>query len=72
MTKEFKIFHNRLRILICMDRDEFGQATGYGDTRASVPNDVWYAFCKNPYKWFIQADSDKAQGVFEYMKGREK
>jgi len=72
MTKEFKIFHNRLRILICMDRDEFGQAAGYGDTRNSVPNDVWRAFCYDPYKWFIHADTEKSKGVFKHMLDQEK
>ena len=71
MIKEFRVFHNRLRILRNIDHDEFGQAAGYGDTRDCVPDEDWRKFRDNPYTWFIQADTDKSQGVFEYILGRE-
>lgn len=62
----FAEFHNALRILASIDRDELEQAgvIGYAD------HDAWGTFRRCPWGWFIRCDDDKAAKLWNLMQKR--
>ncbi len=62
----FAEFHNGLRILLNIDRDEL-EAAGviqHGDRRA------WGEFRTDPFRWFIRASDERADKLWTLMKER--
>lgn len=56
-------FHNRLRMLVNIDREEFDP--GWGHTDAD-----WMAFRENPWRFFILADDNVAAHIWAVMESR--
>lgn len=63
---EFREFHNGLRILINIDRDELVDA-GVLDR-----NDFhgWLKFGADPFRWFVKASDEQAGKLWALMKKR--
>lgn len=61
-------FHNGLRILLNIDRDELVAAgvIRHGDHNA------WGEFRRDPFRWFIRANDERADKLWELMKKRMK
>jgi hypothetical protein len=66
-------FVNRLRILMCIDIDEF--------VTAMYPRDVgkistiafrdWASFRDEPHRWVMKADDSRLKAIFEIIERRE-
>ena len=65
----FAEFHNALRILLNIDRDELEEA-GVLSTPVFNREDRWKAFRANPYKFFVRADTPTAQKIWGLMEKR--
>ena len=65
-SKEFDAFHNRLRIMTSIDFDELVDAGVIEDDDEAE----WDAFRKDPYRWFILADDDKARELWLLIERR--
>jgi hypothetical protein len=61
----YEQFHNRIRILLCIDQDEFARLTGLSDAQS------WNDFRFDPPIWFIEASSDQSKGLFKAIEVRE-
>lgn len=63
----FAEFHNALRILLNIDRDELEAAKilPVGDHNA------WGAFKRDPFRWFIRSSDDQAHRLWEIIERRQ-
>lgn len=59
-------FHNGLRVLLNLDRDELVQA----GVIAPGDDDAWYEFAGCPFRWFIRAPDEKAGRLWQLMQRR--
>lgn len=68
MKADLHDFHNRLRIMIGIDRHEL-VASG-----ALSANDVdaWGTFQRDPYRFFIRADDSTAEKIWSVIERRAK
>jgi hypothetical protein len=64
---ELRVFHNRLRILMGIDRHELVDA----GIITNEPNPTWSAFVFNPYLWLIRCSDDDAAKLWTVIKRRE-
>jgi hypothetical protein len=62
----FSLFHNRLRIMLNIDKPDLDQAIGQ-----TTSMEEWREFSASPWRWFITADSRRAEGVFRLIEARE-
>jgi len=60
-------FHNSLRILTSIDMHELEHAGVI--TRGDV--NAWGTFRRDPYRWFIRADDEKAAKVWAIILRRQ-
>lgn len=65
-SKEFDAFHNRLRIMTSIDFHELVDGGVIEDDDEAE----WEAFRKDPYRWFIRTDDDKAQQLWLLIERR--
>lgn len=65
---DFEKFHNVLRVLRSIDRDELEAA---GVLKAGDHNQ-WGVFRRNPFMWLIRAEDWRARKVWEIVKRRLK
>ena len=61
-------FHNALRILRSIDRDELVNAGILPDN----DHNAWGAFRRDPYGWFIRAPETKSLKLWELIQKRNK
>lgn len=61
-------FHNGLRIMASIDRDELEQAIGY---RGALANQEWLRFRTNPWREFIRMSDADAKAVWSIIKRRQ-
>jgi hypothetical protein len=59
---QFGDFHNRLRILACIDRDEL--------VAAGIDVGEWLAFQSDPWRWLIRASDQDAARVWAILDAR--
>lgn len=59
-------FHNGLRIMISIDRDELENA----DVLARNDHNAWAAFQRDPYRWMIRADDETAGKLWSIIERR--
>lgn len=62
----FALFHNRLRIMLNIDKYDLDAAIGEATTMAD-----WMSFSANPWRWFIQTDTRTAERIFQMIEARE-
>jgi hypothetical protein len=62
----FSLFHNRLRIMLNIDKHDLDEASGH-----TWSMEEWRSFQTNPWRWFIETDSRTAEGVFALIEARE-
>jgi hypothetical protein len=62
----FALFHNRLRIMLNIDKFDLDAAVGEETSMYE-----WNQFAANPWRWFIEADTRRAGGVFQLIEARE-
>ncbi len=60
----FRQFHNALRILINIDRDDLLQAG------IQLDNEEWHSFRADPYRWFIRASDQHAHELWSIIQER--
>ena len=60
---DFRQFHNRLRILLNIDRHE---------AAALADAETWFNFQRDPFRWFIKASDDDARSIWDAMMKRDK
>lgn len=68
-TLGFVRFHNALRILRSIDRDEFVgvfSREGFLEDSQEAASD-WTQFRNDPYAWFIRADRHKAEAIWRHL-----
>lgn len=58
----FREFHNGLRVLANIDRDEF--------VAKGLPDADWPSFRDDPWRYFIRASDVMAEGLFEIIESR--
>ena len=63
-------FHNGLRILLNIDRDEVGRVLSPLYENAADWDDSVSLFMRNPHMWFIRAPDAQADAVWEIMRAR--
>lgn len=63
---KFAEFHNGLRVLLNVDQHELVQA---GILRSNDING-WGEFRRDPFRWFIRADDEKAKKLWALVKDR--
>lgn len=63
---KFAEFHNGLRVLLNVDLPELERAgiIRHGDHNA------WGEFRRDPFRWFIRADDEKAKKLWALVKDR--
>ena len=63
---EYKEFHNALRIMMNIDRDEMERAKliDKGD------HNQWGTFRKDPFRWFLRMPDNKALIFWDLLKKR--
>ncbi len=59
-------FHNLLRVMISIDRDEL---VTFGVMQAN-DTDGWRAFSDGPYRWFIKAPDAQADNLWRLLESR--
>ena len=64
---EMRVFHNRLRILMGIDKHELVEAGVIAE------NDVksWANFTVNPYQWFIRCSDNQCAALWTIIQRRE-
>ena len=62
----FNQFHNALRILSSIDRDELEREgiIRHGD------HNQWGEFRRNPYRWFLASPDDEAKRLWKIIENR--
>ena len=73
---EMRVFHNRLRILMGIDKRELIEAGVIGelfDDGMAIKNadHDWRAFSSNPYGWFVRASDDQCKKLWSIILERE-
>lgn len=63
---DLRSFHNRLRVLGSIDRDEM-VAAGVQSMRE---DSAWRSFAGNPYRWLILASDDDAEKLWTVIERR--
>lgn len=61
-------FHNGLRVLLNIDRHELESA---GIIKTNDHN-AWGEFRRDPFRWFIRADDERAKKLWALMERRMK
>jgi hypothetical protein len=63
---QFREFHNGLRLMLNIDRDELEDAglIDRGDHNA------WGEFRRNPFIWFVRASDERAEKLWALMQKR--
>lgn len=61
--REFKRFHNALRILLNIDKWEA--------VKAGLDSQDWVEFKNDPYLFFIKANADQARRLFKLIGARQ-
>lgn len=69
-TLGFERFHNALRILRSIDKDQFDMALTAAGYPLSEEHD-WSRFRADPYRWFIGAGRDKAKAIWQLVEERQ-
>ena len=64
----FAEFHNALRILTSIDRDEL-EAAGVIKTN---DHNAWGTFTRDPFRWFIRADDATAAKLWAIIERRQR
>ena len=66
-SSEMRRFHNALRILLNIDRDELEEehVIPLGDHNA------WGTFHRDPFRWFIRASDDQAERLWTIIQRRQ-
>lgn len=59
-------FHNRLRIMISIDRDELESA----GVIARGDHNAWGTFHRDPYRWLIRCDDESAAKLWTIIERR--
>lgn len=59
-------FHNRLRVMISIDRDEL-EAAG---VIARGDHNAWGTFQRDPFRWLIRADDETADKLWSVIERR--
>ena len=65
---DLRIFHNRLRILMCIDKHDMVDAGVISD------DDIlrWKEFQKDPYRTFVRCNDETCTKLFGIIQRREK
>lgn len=63
---DFATFHNALRVLLNLDRDEL-EAAGVLPPR---DHNAWGTFHRDPFRWLIRADDASAQKLWTLIDRR--
>ena len=66
----FNEFHNGLRILLNIDRDEVARALSPLYENAADWDESVTRFMANPHMWFIRAPDAEADAIWELVEGR--
>jgi len=64
---KFREFHNALRIMTNIDRDELERA----GIIAANDHNAWGTFARDPYRWMIRASDEKAEKLFYMIQSRQ-
>ena len=65
---DLRVFHNRLRILMSIDKHELVEAGVF-----SIDNDeAWAAICRNPWRYFIGCSDEQNKKLWSIIQKREK
>jgi hypothetical protein len=67
---EMDIFHNNLRILLNIEFQELVQFKVFNEEDIDV-NSKWTAFQRNPFKFFIRADTESANKIWGLIQARQ-
>lgn len=60
-------FHNALRILMNIDRDDLERAGIIG----RADHNAWGTFTRDPFRWFIRADDVTAEKLWRLIERRQ-
>jgi hypothetical protein len=63
---ELRAFHNRLRIMIGIDRDELERA----GVIARGDHNAWGTFTRDPFRWLIRCDDATAEKLWALIERR--
>jgi hypothetical protein len=72
----FSTFHNALRIMLNIDRDELVKAGVVPDIVAHpekhfVADEAWRQFNDSPYRFFIRIPTGQAQALWKLIESRQ-
>lgn len=67
---DFRSFHNRLRILMNIDKHEFDEALSRCDKKPEGDG-AWLKFREHPYAWFVACRGEWAKAIFAVVRERE-
>lgn len=65
---DLRVFHNRLRILMGIDKHELVDA----GVLSIDSIQAWEAFCNNPWRWFIACSDEQNKKLWSIIQKREK
>jgi hypothetical protein len=63
---DLRAFHNRLRIMTSIDRDELVRA----GVLPANDHSAWGTFHRDPFRWFIRCDDATAERLWALIESR--
>lgn len=61
-------FHNGLRILLSIDRDQLAAVGVIGMNELNA----WSEFRRDPFRWFINCDDERAAKIWALIEARQR